>query len=192
MGNFLNQEQIQGLGFASIGSNVYISSRASFYNCSQISIGSNVRIDDFCVISSGKRGVNIGSNIHIGVSSTLIGAGRITLSDFCNISSKVSIYSSNDDYSGETMSNPMVPEMYKNVNNDDVYIGRHVIVGCSSVILPGIVIEDGAVIGALSLVKKNCSYFGIYAGSPAKYIKERSRKLLDLETHFLDYYDSKK
>lgn len=52
----------------------------------------------------------IGNYIHIAVYSSLIGSGRITLMDYSNISSRVSIYSSNDDYSGNYMSNPMVPE----------------------------------------------------------------------------------
>jgi galactoside O-acetyltransferase len=66
-----------------------------------------------------------------------------------------------------------------------VFIGRHVIVGCNSVILPNIALADGVAIGALSLVNKDCAAFGIYAGSPAKRIKERSRNLLALEQAFL-------
>jgi galactoside O-acetyltransferase len=34
-------------------------------------------------------------------------------------------------------------------------------------------------------VNKDCAAFGIYAGSPAKRIKERSRNLLVLEQAFL-------
>jgi acetyltransferase-like isoleucine patch superfamily enzyme len=182
---FLNSNEISLMGFLSVGENVFISDRASFYNSANISLGNNVRIDDFCVLSAGEGGITIGSYVHVAVYTSLIGAGKITLSDFSNISSRVSIYSSNDDYSGDTMSNPMVPAGYKNVLDADVHIGKHVIIGSGSIVLPGITIEDGAVVGALSLVNRDCQAFGIYAGTPATFIKERKHHLLDLEKRFI-------
>lgn len=181
----LDRNAIERMGFASVGENVFISDRASFYNCANIALGNNVRIDDFCVLSAGGGGITIGNHVHVAVYAALIGAGKITLSDFCNISSRVSIYSSNDDYSGASMTNPMVPAEYTGVIHADVFVGRHVIVGSGSVILPGVTLEEGVAIGALSLIQKNCRAFGIYAGSPAKLIKERKRDLLELETAFL-------
>lgn len=181
----LTAHEIAQMGFQSVGKNVQLSNRASFYNCAQISIGDHVRIDDFCVLSAGVGGILIGNHVHIAVYSSLIGAGDIVLSDFANISSKVSIYSSSDDYSGEWMTNPTIPAKFTGVTHGKVFIGRHVIVGCNSVILPNIALADGVAIGALSLVNKDCAAFGIYAGSPAKRIKERSRNLLALEQAFL-------
>lgn len=181
----LSRDLIELMGFASVGNNVQLSDRASFYNTANISLGNNVRIDDFCVLSAGVGGINIGNYIHIAVFSLLIGAGKIILSDFCNISSRVSIYSSNDDYSGLTMTNPTLPSQYTGVTHADVLLGKHVIVGCGSVVLPGVTIEEGVAVGALSLVTKDCEAFGIYAGNPARRIKERSRDLLELEAAFL-------
>lgn len=181
----LNRTAIESMGFAAVGENVLISDRASFYNCANIVLGNNVRIDDFCVLSAGTGGITIGNYVHVAVYVSLIGAGKITLSDFCNISSRVSIYSSNDDYSGATMTNPMVPTQYTGVTHADIFVGSHVIVGSGSVVLPGVTLEEGVAIGALSLVQKNCRAFGIYVGSPAKLIKERKRDLLELEKKFL-------
>jgi galactoside O-acetyltransferase len=181
----MSRELLEKVGFASIGENVMISDRATFYNVSKIFIGNNVRIDDFCVLSAGIGGIVIGNNIHIAVFSSLIGAGKITLSDFSNISSRVSIYSSNDDYSGEAMTNPTIPDLYTNVKHADVYIGKHVIIGSGSIILPGVILHDCAAVGALSLISRDCEAFGIYAGNPAKKIKERKRNLLELEKTFL-------
>jgi acetyltransferase-like isoleucine patch superfamily enzyme len=181
----LGREAIEALGFAFVGENVQISDRASFYGASRISLGSNVRIDDFCVLSAGVGGISIGDYVHIAVYSSLIGAGKISLSDFCNISSRVAIYSSNDDYSGSAMTNPMVPSEYTGVTHADVFLGKHVIVGSGSVILPGITLEEGVAVGALSLVQKKCEAFGIYAGNPARRIKDRKRDLLELEQRFI-------
>lgn len=181
----LSRKVIESLGFASVGENVQLSDRASFYGASRISLGSNIRIDDFCVLSAGVGGITIGNHVHIAVYSSLIGAGRITLSDFCNISSRVAIYSSNDDYSGATLTNPTVPSEYTGVTHTDVFFGKHVIVGSGSVILPGVMLEEGVAIGALSLVHKRCEAFGIYVGNPAQRIKERKRDLLELEQQFM-------
>lgn len=177
----LCRDAIKTLGFSSVGENVQISDRASFYGASRIVLGNNVRIDDFCVLAAGLGGISIGNHVHIAVGSTLIGAGRITMSDFSGLSSRVSIYSSSDDYSGATLTNPTVPSDFTGVTNADVMLGKHVIVGSGSVILPGVTLEEGVAVGALSLVHKRCEAFGIYAGNPARRIKERKRDLLKIE-----------
>lgn len=182
---FLTQEQLIYMGFASLGNNVLISDKASIYGVDRIYIGNNVRIDDFCVLSAGEGGIKLGNYIHIAVYSSLIGAGQITLDDFCNVSSRVSIYSSNDDYSGGYMTNPMVPSEYTNVKHAGVVLGKHVIIGSGSVVLPGITLHEGVAIGALSLVTKDCDSFGIYIGSPVRRIKNRKRDLLEQESALL-------
>ena len=181
----LSPEALQRMGFASVGKDLAVSDRASFYGLSKIALGDRVRIDDFCVLSAGNGGIAVGSNVHIAVFSSLIGAGRITLGDFSNISSRVSIYSSSDDFSGATMTNPTIPDEYKNVKHADVAIGRHVIIGCGSVILPGVTLEEGVAVGALSLIRADCTAFGIFAGNPARRIGERRRDLLELESQFI-------
>lgn len=186
----LTEQEIKKIGFKSAGTNLKISDKASFWNPSNISIGDNSRIDDFCVLSAGEEGIEIGRNVHIAVYSSLIGKGKISLEDFCNISSKVSIYSSNDDYSGEYMTNPTVDERFTNVTHGQVTIKKHAIVGAGSIILPNVTLGTGSCIGALSLIKDSCEDFSIYAGTPAKYIKQRSKKLLELERDFINQIPS--
>lgn len=187
---WLTNEQLTEMGFEQVGNNVLLSDKASYYNCKNIRIGNNVRIDDFCVLSAGIGGINIGNYIHIAVFSSLIGAGNITLADFCNISSRVSIYSSNDDYSGAAMTNPTLPSIVTNVHHADVKVGCHVIIGSGSIVLQGVTLEEGVAIGALSLIKKDCQSFGIYAGVPAKKIGDRKRDLLDYLSLLHDFEQS--
>lgn len=183
--SFYTEEELQTLGLARCGHSVRISQKVSIYNPGKISIGSHVRIDDFCVLSAGEGGIEIGDFIHVAVFSSLIGAGKIKLCDFCNISSRVSIYSSNDDYSGAHMTNPMVPREFTGVTHADVFVGRHAIIGSGTVVLPGVVVEDGVAVGSLSLVKNTCEAFGIYTGVPARRIGDRKRDLLELEKQLL-------
>jgi dTDP-4-amino-4,6-dideoxy-D-glucose acyltransferase len=181
----LSSEQIETLGFKSVGKNALISDKASFYGTERITIGDNVRIDDFCVLAAGRGGINIGSYVHIAVGSSLIGAAQIIMCDFSGLSSRVSIYSSSDDYSGATLTNPTVPAEFTGVTHATVNIGKHVIVGSGSVILPGVTLEEGVAIGALSLITRTCDAFGIYTGNPARKISERKRDLLELERKLL-------
>lgn len=185
MSSYYSGEELAQLGFKAFGREVRISRRASFYGVERISIGSHVRIDDFCIISAGEGGVTIGNYIHIAAYSSIIGGGEVSLEDFVNISSRVSIYSSNDDYSGAVMTGPMVPAQWTNIVKASVVIKRHVIIGCGSVILPGITIAEGVAIGALSLVKADCKSFGVYCGTPARFVGERQQVLLTCEQDFL-------
>jgi galactoside O-acetyltransferase len=180
MSNFLSKTEIEGIGFESYGENLFISRDAKFYNPSRISLESDIRIDDFCILSAGQRGIQIASYVHIACFTSLIGKASITIGRFSNISARVSIYSSSDDYSGESMTNPMVPEELKKVHIAPVYIKDHVIIGCNTTVLPGVIMNQGAAIGAHSLVKSECKAFKIYAGIPAKIIKDRKICLLSM------------
>jgi dTDP-4-amino-4,6-dideoxy-D-glucose acyltransferase len=172
------------MGFAAFGEDVRLSDRASYYNCAQIRFGNHVRVDDFCVLSAGAGGIVVGDYVHVAVYAAMLGAGRIELADFSCISSRVVVYSSNDDYSGATMTNPQVPDEYRGVKHAPVFIGRHVVVGAGSIVLPGVTLQEGSAVGALSLVKSDCEAFGLYAGVPARRLGERKRDLLELEQRF--------
>ena len=182
---FFTDEELAQLGLAHAGVGVRISRLAVLHNPAGISVGDYVRIDDFCVLSAGAGGIEIGKYVHLAAFVSLIGKGKIVLMDFAGLSSRVSVYSSNDDYSGQYMSNPTVPQQFTNVTSGPVSIGRHVIVGSGSVIMPNVTIGEGVAVGALSLVCNDCEPFGIYAGTPVRYIKRRRRELLDIERRFL-------
>lgn len=169
------------MGFASLGENVLISEKSSIYGASRIHLGKNIRIDDFCVISAGENGIYIGNNVHIACYCSLIGKEKITMDDFSGLSSKVSIYSSTDDYSGNALTNPTVADKFTNVISKPVYLGKHVIVGAGSIVLPGVVLDTGVSVGALSLVTKSFEEFLIIGGTPAKILKPRCKNILELE-----------
>jgi galactoside O-acetyltransferase len=170
---FYTEEELQKIGFKSIGNNVLLSDKASFYGVENIEIGSNVRIDDFCIISAGKGGIKIGNNIHIACYAHLIGSGEIIIDDNAQISSKVSLYSSSDDFSGDYLVGPTAPEAFRNVKNLSVHLEKYVVLGCNVVVLPGVVLGEGCAVGALSLVNKDLEPYKIYGGSPIKILKDR-------------------
>ncbi len=169
------------LGFKSLGKNVLVSKKASLYGISRIALGDHVRIDDFCFFSAGEGGITLGRYIHISPYCSMAGKGAIIMDDFSGLSSRVAIYSSSDDYSGNSLTNPTVPDEYKTVVHGEVHLQKHVIIGAGSIILPNVIIGEGTAIGALSLVTRNVEAYKIAIGNPLKVIKERSKEIINLE-----------
>ncbi|MBP3819638.1 MAG: acyltransferase [Butyrivibrio sp.] len=182
--SFYSYDELKKIGLKRYGTNVYISRKASIYSADNIEIGSNVRIDDFCILSGN---IIIGDNVHIAAYSALYGGDAgIRVSSFANISSRVCIYAISDDYSGETMTNPTIPNIYKKIQSKPVFVGKHVIIGSGSTVLPGVTLAEGTAIGAMSFCKVSTKSWKIYAGVPAKIIKDRKTDLIDLERKFLN------
>lgn len=181
--SFYNRKELKLIGLKMVGEGVLISRNAKFYGPETISVGNNVRIDDFCILSGT---ITIGSYIHISA-STILSAGQagIEIGDFANISQRVNIFANSDDYSGQTMTNPMISRKFRKLDQAKVTIKRHSIIGCGTVVMPGVTIEEGTAIGAMCFVVRSTKPWTVYAGIPAKAIKSRSQGLLKLEKEFL-------
>jgi len=181
--SFYNENELKKIGFKNFGENVFISEKASIYNPHKITIGNNVRIDDFCILS-GK--IFIGNYIHVAAYTALYGAEKgIFIKDFSNISSKITIYAVSDDYTGTSMTNPLISDKFKKIISKKVVIEKHVIIGSGCVVLPGVLLKEGSAFGAMTLINKNSESWSINAGIPFRKIKERSRNLLKLEAEFI-------
>lgn len=175
MNSFYSELELLSMGFKSIGENCKISRYARFYGISSISIGNNVRIDDFCIISGD---ITIGSHIHISAYVALYGSMGIILEDYTGISPRSTIYSAMDDFSGDYLIGPIHDACKTNVTGGRVLIKRFAQIGCNAVIFPNLTIGEGCVIGACSLVKESTQEWHVYVGIPSKPINKRSKGLL--------------
>lgn len=183
MTSFYSEEELKNIGFKSLGNNVLISRNASIYGAHNIEIGDNVRIDDFCILSGR---IVFGSYIHISAGCMLFGAhDGIIFEDYTGISSRGAIYAESDDYSGVCFTNPMLPDEYRHIVGGGVVLRKHAIVGSGCTILPGVEIGEGVAVGSMSLVAKSLDPWGMCVGIPCKRIKDRSRKVLELEEKFI-------
>ncbi|MGI6722059.1 MAG: acyltransferase [Anaerovoracaceae bacterium] len=181
MNTFYSEEELKQLGIKKYGKNVKIGRHAILYNPEQLEIGNNVRIDDFSIISGN---VIIHDYNHVSQFAGLYGGtAGIELMDFVGVSSKVSIYSTTVDYSkGEKLTNPTIPEEFAATSIDKkVTIGKHVLVGSGSVVLPGANIGEGSTVGCMSFCNKELGEWGVYVGIPARRLKDRPRDLLKQE-----------
>lgn len=182
MNSFYSEEELKSLGLKKYGTNVLISRNCRMYGVSNIEIGNDVRIDDFSILS-GK--IVIGNNVHIAAGVFIFaGAAGVYFDDFSCASSRTAIYAISDDYSGNFMTNPTIPDEYRSVAEDPVYIGKHSLIGTGCTILPGVTIGDGASVGAMSLINKNIDEYTMNVGIPCKKIKDRSQNILELEKRF--------
>ena len=155
---YLTNNELISLGFCKIGKNVLISDKAAIYNTKNISLGDHSRIDDFCVISGT---VDIGKYVHITPMCLIAGGQKgVVLEDFSTLAYGVKIFSQSDDYSGTTMVNSLIPTKYKDESFAKVIIKRHVIIGAGSTVFPGVTIEEGCSIGAMSLVNTSTIKWG--------------------------------
>lgn len=177
--SFYSEEELKGIGLKKFGKNVLISRNISIYGAENISIGDNVRIDDFSILSGN---IFIGNNIHISAGVYMFaGDAGIEIGDFSGISSKTVIYAISDDFNGSFLIGPMIKKKYRNIISKKVFIGRHVQIGASCVVLPGATLNEGISVGAMSLVKDNLEDWSINVGIPARKIKDRKKDLLKYE-----------
>lgn len=175
--SFYSEEELKSMGFKSIGKGCCISRKASFYGISRMSLGDNVRIDDFCILSGD---IKLGSNIHISAYVALYGAMGIELEDYSGISPRSTIFSAMDDFGGDYLIGPIHQEEITNVTGGKVTVKKYCQIGCNCVVFPNLTIKEGAVVGTLSLVTKDVPSWTINTGIPAKVARERSKNLLKL------------
>ena len=157
-----------------------ISPNAKFYG--NIVLGSNVRVDDFAILTGN---IIVGDNIHIACYSFFSGGNGIIIEDFAQFAPRTTLLSGSDDYSGNSLVGPQIPDEFKPyLKKGQIIIKRHVLLGTNTTVMPGVTIGDGVSVGAYSFVNQDLEPWGIYAGVPAKFIKHRSREMLNLEKEF--------
>ncbi len=174
--SFYTEKELTELGLKNFGQNVLISKKCSIYSPEEISIGNNVRIDDFTILS-GK--INIKDYAHISAFCALYGKYGIEIGNFCGLSPRCTVFSATDDFSGEYMISPMVPKEFTNVTGGKVILQDCVQIGANSIIMPNVTCFQGSACGAFSFVNKNLDFWTVYKGIPAKKTKPRSKNLLN-------------
>ena len=178
-GTFLIRQEVEALGATCRGDEVQIHSSVVIINPHGLRVGNHVRVDPFCLLSA-SGGITLGNFIHIASHCSLIGGGGIELEDFAGISHGARLFSAADDMGGSHLTGPTVPNELRNVGTAPIRLKRHAVIGTNAVIFPGVTIGEGAIVGALSLVREDVPDWSIYAGIPAKRVGTRRKDLLTL------------
>ena len=183
---YFSESELAAMNFRKLGRDVKISRLAALYEPKYMSIGDYCVIDDFCVLSGN---ITLGRNVHIAHGCRVIaGLEGIEMQDFSGLAFGVTIFAQSDDYSGAALTNPTVAMAFRKIQRARVVLGRHVIIGTNSVIVPGVELAEGTSVGGCSMVTKSTQAWSVYFGIPAKRIKARSQDMLALESSYLKAY----
>lgn len=149
-----------------LGTPSYISHQATFNFHHRISIGKYCRIGPYCHLD---------------------GEGGITIGDGTIFASRITILTSSHHYN-------QVEFLPYNIEDKrmPVHIGKGCWIGWGASILPGVTVEDGAIIAMGAVVTKSVPKGAIVGGNPAKVIKYRDEleqidQAIQTESYFLKY-----
>jgi acetyltransferase-like isoleucine patch superfamily enzyme len=137
-----------------------------YNNCSfsGVLFNGKATIEPYCRLN-GDPTIKIGKNFYMNVGCHLL--GDITIGDDVLIGPKTVIWGRDH---GMSKHKPIYTQGHVKA---PILIGNDVWIGANVTILKGVIIEDGAVIGAGSVVTKSIPSYAIATGNPAIVIKRR-------------------
>ncbi len=178
MSAFYSKIEQKKLELKKIGKDCKISKLSRFIS-NDIVIGDRCRIDDD-VVFKGK--IRLGNNVHIARGCTLSGGEKgIIIDNFAALSNFVQIFTSTDHYISNSIPsatlNKKNQKKFSNVISGSIKIGKSVLIGSFSVILPGCKLEDYSSIAAHCIVYEKVKKGNfINTNNTAKTIKLRDYK----------------
>ncbi len=178
----------------SCGKNVIIDLGVHIDGAELISIGDNVYIDKYCIISTGKKLIGdikrkqnhdfsgeegeiiIGNNIHIAQFCIIMGYGGVEIGDNSVMSSGTKIYSLTNtayDLSDKVKVISLMPYTQATFLCSPVVIKKNVWLGLNTITMPNVTIQKNSFSASNSLLMCSFEENSYISGQPAKKIKER-------------------
>lgn len=174
------------------GANVIFGQQVVLRHPHKIRIGSNVVIDDNCLIDAkgeGNAGITIGSGVFIGRNTILsCKNGDIAIADGANVGFNCEIFSGSSVSVGRDtllaaycyviggdhdFSDPSAPVLAQGRRSAGVAIGDGAWLGAGAKILDGVTIGDRAIVGAGAVVREPLPAGSIAVGVPARIVGQR-------------------
>ena len=139
---------------------------------SRIVVGAGSVIDAFVKVkpAGGDGDLVIGENCVINSGCVLYTGNGITIGNGVSVAANTTFAPVNHAYSAK---NIPIQQQGFGVNKGGIVIGDDVWIGANCVLLDGTVLEQGVVVGALSLLRGRVEAFRIVAGNPLKEVGER-------------------
>jgi acetyltransferase-like isoleucine patch superfamily enzyme len=169
--------------FASIGEDVIINKFVEIRHPNRIKIGNHVAIDfGFFITTS----ASIGDYIHIGPYVSSIGGqdSYLTLGHLSSVAAGVRFICYGDEHLGEGIVGALIPREFQDKRvGGKIEVKKYAAIGTNAIVMPGVIVGEGAVLGANSLLLEAAEPWTIYVGSPARPIRKRkSEKILRYAT----------
>ncbi|MBI2028456.1 MAG: acyltransferase [Candidatus Levybacteria bacterium] len=154
------------------------------FNKTQVFFGKKVLLSGKIIIHKAGK-IKIGSYVFIGLGTVIDIIDSIEIGDYVMISSNVRITDNNThSIKAKDRRKDLVNFFDNNIFHNNFYstginniskpikIGNNVWIGRDSLILKGVIIGDGAIVGARAVVTHNVPPNAIVAGNPAKVVKK--------------------
>lgn len=180
--------------FKSVGRDVKVSPKATFYGSENIEIGDNVRIDDGNLFLCAKGSLKIGNHVHLAANSIYSCGGGIDIGDHVQIGFNVKLVSASDDVCGEKLIGPTYPELFRDVDMNPIFLRRLSVVLMGSCLLPGTILKEGAMILPLSSTRNYTEYeaWEAFGGVPCEFVFKRKLTAKDLAVDWEEQYAASK
>jgi acetyltransferase-like isoleucine patch superfamily enzyme len=139
----------------------------------KVLLGKNCTIEDDVTFKithpfSPDNYIQIGDRVFIGSNCEINCASRIQIGNDCLIASSTTIVDS-----GHEIADKFSTIRKQPVTRKEIVIADDVWIGARCVIIAGVTIGKGSVIGAGSIVNKSIPEYQVWAGCPARFIKNR-------------------
>jgi len=125
----------------------------------------------------------VGSWVHIAPHVSIIGGERSTLKigDFSGISTGGKIICGGEDFVNSLCG--FVPEEFRSTTYGITTLENFSWVGAGAILLPNVTMAEGSVVGAGAVLTKSTEPWVVYAGNPARPLKERNKEKI-LENYY--------
>lgn len=155
--------------FKKLGENVIFEDKVLVFHPENIEIGNNVYIGHNTILKGYyKNTMNIGDGTWIGQSCFFHSAGGIKIGKAVGIGPGVKILTSVHRDNGLSK-----PVLCSDLEFASVTIEDGCDIGIDSIILPGVLVGEGSIIGAGSVVTKDVQAYTVVVGNPARLLRER-------------------
>ena len=143
----------------------------------RVNIGYGSKLYNSYVSHCGDAKINIGHGSYISESPRFFLDGEFHLGSFCQVSTDFTAitrrHAITDVSLGHVSGGGMGFFGEGHDKKSEIHIGHDVWIGTKVTVMPGVNIGHGCVIGAGSVVTKDCEPYTIHAGNPAKLIRNR-------------------
>ena len=171
-----------------VGNDVIIHEDAFLKRKDLIVIGNRVAIDKGFYCTSA---LEVGDYVHISPYVTCIGGkgkSKFIAKGFNNIMAGARIICGSDRFDSSGLPGALIPDNLKGTEIiKDVIIKKYANIGTNAIIMPGSVLEEGALLCAGSLLIGNTVPWGVYKGNPAILVKTIDGKKLIKNARKLGY-----
>lgn len=180
--------------FKKCGTNVIIDVGVHIDGAELISVGSNVHIDKYCIIATGKGLVGevkrkpntafigeegeiiIGDNIHITQFCIIMGYGGVLIENNCVMSANSKIYSLTNtscDLDNKSKTTSIMPYSQANFLLSPVTLNYNVWLGLNTILMPGTMININSFTTSNSVLMGHFPENSYISGQPARRIRDR-------------------